>query len=383
MGRVSRRILTLTALFVPLVVLVIVGFTVHVPFVAMGPGPTFNTLGDASIELDDGEVVTKPVVAVSAPDADETSGHLNMTTVAVRDHLTLFDALGLWADGDNGVVPREEVYPPGKSQTQIQHKNEAEFRGSERSAQAAALNYLGLSQVTVKQVTDDSKARGILEEGDVIVALNGDEVTSSSQLADSISEMTPGEDVEVSFRPGGGGNGVDTTATITLTEAAQSSGQSSGRSGGGSDSSAGSGSGDSASPGGSGGGALGIVVADDPPDDVDIEFNLSDVGGPSAGLMFSLSVIDQLSPGELSGGRFVAGTGTIAPSGHVGPIGGIPYKMRAARDAGASVFLVPDGNCAQAKRHAPDGLTLVRVDDLGDAVSGLEAIDAGKSAPAC
>src|SRR5699024_6505715 len=140
-GRVSRRILTLIALFVPLVVLVVVGFTVHVPFVAMGPGPTFNTLGEVQVRGDDGEVVTRPVVDVSGPDVDETSGHLNMTTVAVRDELTLFDAIGLWADGGSGVVPREEVYAPGKSEEQIQRKNEKAFRGSEQNAQAAALNY--------------------------------------------------------------------------------------------------------------------------------------------------------------------------------------------------------------------------------------------------
>src|SRR5699024_9996108 len=165
--------------------------------------------------------------------------------------------------------------------------------------------------------TDDSSARGILEDGDVIVALNGEEVTSSSELADSVSAMSPGDDVDVTFRR----DGVDKTVMITLTEASEQSGHSTDGSGSSSPSSPANGG--SGGSGESGGGALGIVVADQPPDDVDIRFNLVDVGGPSAGLMFSLSVVDQLSPGELSGGQFVAGTGTITPSGRVGPIGGI------------------------------------------------------------
>jgi PDZ domain-containing protein len=99
--------------------------------------------------------------------------------------------------------------------------------------------------------------------------------------------------------------------------------------------------------------------------------------------MFALAVVDKLTPGELTGGRFVAGTGTITQDGGVGPIGGIPFKMRAARDAGATAFLVPADNCAEAKANAPDGLQLLRVGDLDDAVAGLDALRTDRPAAPC
>ena len=115
----------------------------------------------------------------------------------------------------------------------------------------------------------------------------------------------------------------------------------------------------------------------------DITISLGDIGGPSAGLMFTLAVIDKLTPGELNGGRFVAGTGTITQDGVVGPIGGIPFKMLAARAAGATTFLVPADNCAEAAANTPDGLALVRVATLDDALAGLDALRAGRPVTGC
>jgi PDZ domain-containing protein len=99
--------------------------------------------------------------------------------------------------------------------------------------------------------------------------------------------------------------------------------------------------------------------------------------------MFSLAVVDKLSPGELSNGEFVAGTGTIDAAGTVGPIGGIPYKLIAAREAGATTFLVPDANCGEAQQNVPDGLRLVRVESLDNAIDSLRAIGSGEDAPTC
>ena len=96
-----------------------------------------------------------------------------------------------------------------------------------------------------------------------------------------------------------------------------------------------------------------------------IDFNLANIGGPSAGLMFSLAVVDKLTTGDLNGGKFVAGTGTINADGKVGPIGGITHKMLAAQEAGATVFLVPAENCDEAKSAHEDGIELVKVENLG------------------
>src|SRR5690606_27735006 len=116
-----------------------------------------------------------------------------------------------------------------------------------------------------------------------------------------------------------------------------------------------------------------------------IDIKLADVGGPSAGLMFALGIYDKLTPGSLTGGRFVAGTGTIDDNGKVGPIGGIQMKTVGARDKGAEFFLTPADNCATAVKDVPDGLTLVEVKTLEDALGALEDIRAGDTAdlPTC
>jgi PDZ domain-containing protein len=107
------------------------------------------------------------------------------------------------------------------------------------------------------------------------------------------------------------------------------------------------------------------------------------IGGPSAGLMFALGILEKLGTDDLTGGRFVAGTGTIDVSGAVGPIGGIPLKLIAAKDKGATAFLVPAGNCAEASRKPPAGLRLIKVDSLSSAISALDALRTGQPTPAC
>ena len=128
---------------------------------------------------------------------------------------------------------------------------------------------------------------------------------------------------------------------------------------------------------------LGIAVVDAPWAPFTIDFNLANVGGPSAGLVFSLAVIDKLTTGDLSGDKFVAGTGTIDAEGKVGPIGGISHKIVAAHDAGASVFLVPAANCDEAKSAGESGIDLVKVENLGGAVDALKSLSAGGEAPRC
>ena len=130
-------------------------------------------------------------------------------------------------------------------------------------------------------------------------------------------------------------------------------------------------------------GVLGIGVVEAPWAPFTIDFNLANIGGPSAGLVFSLAVIDKLTTGDLSGSKFVAGTGTIDADGKVGSIGGITHKILAAHEAGATVFLVPADNCEEAKSAHEDGIDLVKVENLGGAVDALKALSAGGEAPRC
>ncbi|MGW6687833.1 S16 family serine protease [Streptomyces sp. NPDC054961] len=131
--------------------------------------------------------------------------------------------------------------------------------------------------------------------------------------------------------------------------------------------------------------ALGFLHKD--PKDVKVELNLADVGGPSAGLLFSLGIVDKLdgngSGGDLTGGRTIAGTGTITADGEVGAVGGVALKTQAAQRDGASVFLVPAAECSDAQSELPEGLRLIPVTSLTGAVDALRALQKGEPVPSC
>lgn len=343
MGRVNRRIITLIAALVPVLVLGVVGSAVTVPFVALGPGPTFNTLG-----VVDG----KQVVDVEGVEVDPTSGHLNMTTVSVRDGLNIFEALGLWVDGRYGLVPRAEIYPPGVPRERVDKSNRADFEQSENNAELAALDFLQRpTKVLVHVVADDAPAKAVLHEGDELVSVHGAPATSTKDVVVAVQDVAPGTTIPMVVRR----DGAEQTVQVKL----------------------------GARPDDPSKAYLGITPQEVPTGPLQVDFHLADIGGPSAGLMFSLALVDKLTPGELNGGRFVAGTGTITPQGEVGPIGGIQHKMIAARDAGAQTFLVPADNCNEARQRTPDGLQLVKVENLTGAVHALDALNAGRPAPSC
>lgn len=340
----TRRNLTLLTGIVLIIALGALGGVVKVPYVALGPGPTFNTLG---------EVSGKQVVDVEGTGTFPTSGNLNMTTVSVNDGITLFGAVGLWVSGRYGLVPRSEVYPPQKTAEQVAKENTQAFAQSENSAETAALKYLHYpTQVKVAALTKGSPADGVLQPGDRLVSVDGKTVTDAEGLLKVLADRKPGEQAVLVYRRDGG---PDTSATITLGTRPDKDPR----------------------------GFLGITPTDAPDVSFSINFNLADIGGPSAGLMFSLAVVDKLTSGTLNDGKFIAGTGTIDGAGKVGPIGGIPFKMLAAHEAGASVFLVPAVNCSEALQRAPSGLRLVKVENLTTAVDALNTLTSGGDAPHC
>ncbi len=338
----NRRILTLVVALVPIVVFGVLLAVVTVPYVSLGPGPTFDTLG---------EVDGKQVVAIEGTQTHPTSGHLNMTTVSERDELTLADALTLWLSGEQ-LVPRDLIYPPGKSRDQIDQSNDADFKDSEDSAEYAALGYLKYPPaVTVATVSDPGPSVGKLHAGDAVDAVNGTAVSNVDQFTALLKKTKPGETAVIDYRRK---NSPPGTARVTL----------------------------GTHPKGDFG-FLGVAVLNAPWAPFAVDFNLANVGGPSAGLMFSLAVIDKLTTGDLVGSKFVAGTGTINLDGSVGPIGGIVHKMVAAREAGATVFLVPAKNCYEASSDKVAGLQLVKIDSLGQAVDALHAMTSGGQPPSC
>ncbi len=338
----NRRIVTLMVALVPILVFGVLLTVVTVPFVSLGPGPTFDTLG---------EVDGRQVVDIQGTQTHPTSGHLNMTTVSQRDDLSLGEALTLWLSGQEQLVPRDLIYPPGRSREEVDKANNADFKNSEDSAAFAALGYLKYpAAVTIATVTDQGPSAGKLKVGDAIDMVDGTPVANVDQFTGLLKKTKPGQVVTVDFRrknePAG-------TAHITLgTNKDRDYGY------------------------------LGVAVLDAPWAPFAVNFNLANVGGPSAGLMFSLAVVDKLTTGDLAGSTFVAGTGTITVDGKVGPIGGITHKMDAARAAGATVFLVPAKNCYEANSDNT-GLRLVKVETLSQAVDALHAMTSGAPLTGC
>ncbi|ORJ61934.1 YlbL family protein [Mycobacterium simiae] len=339
----NRRILTLMVALVPILVFGVLLAVVTVPFVSLGPGPTFDTLG---------EVDGKQVVAIEGTQTHPTTGHLNMTTVSQRDELSLGEALTLWFSGQEQLVPRDLIYPPGKSREDVDKANNADFKDSEDSAEYAALGYLKYAPaITVATVTDPGPSVGKLKVGDAIDAVNGTPVANVEQFTGLLKSTKPGQAVTIDYRRKNEPAGV-TQVTLGTNKDRDY-------------------------------GFLGVAVLDAPWAPFSVDFNLANVGGPSAGLMFSLALVDKLTTGDLAGSTFIAGTGTISSDGKVGQIGGITHKMVAAQEAGATVFLVPAKNCYEAASDNPHGLRLVKVETLSQAVDALHAIQQGGQAPSC
>ena len=351
----SRRLFTVLAALVPAVLLLVLATSATVPLVSMGPGPVYDTFGTAEVEAEDGDTERVAVVDVVGREADETTGALFMTTVAVRDRLTLLDAMRFWVDPAQVVVPRDQVFPPDRSRDEVRESNAAEMVGSENSAEAAAYRHLGIPmQPRVEGVEPDGAAAGRLRPGDVLTSVDGEPVGDATAVVERVGERRAGDEIRIGFTR----DGREETTAATLQPAGPDGDPEQGR--------------------------LGILVGDTPADGTDVDITIDPaVGGPSAGLVLAIAIVDKLSPGGATGGTRVAGSGTIRPDGTVGPIGGIRHKIRAAGDAGVSEFLVPSANCAEAVQSPPDDVRLIEVDTLEGALAALETAASGGQPPTC
>lgn len=338
----TRRTQTLIVGVIVLLGLVIGGSQLPVQYAALGPGPTYNTLGSGA---------GQQIITISGRRANGTTGHLNMTTVSEYDRLDLLSAIRGWLSSDQAVVPREVLIPPDKTTKQVQQEAAQQFTTSQDSATSAALSYLGYPQkIVVSGVMDDSAAKGVLSSGDTVDSVNGKPAGTLNALTGTLTKITPGTVLTVGYTHK---NKADSGRLRTVKAT------------------------------GRGGAAFGIQVVYEPKAPFDVTIRLSDVGGPSAGLMFALGIIAKVGKKNLTHGRFIAGTGEIAATGQVKEIGGIQLKMIAARRAGAVVFLVPAGNCSEAEARHPSGLRLVKVSTVQGAVAALTDIQAGKATPSC
>lgn len=342
--RIARRRTTgWTVLVVALVLGLVMSF-LPTPYVIEQPGPVFDTLGSQTVDGTE-----TPLISIDGQTTYPTAGTLDMLTVSVvgspKQTPSWAEVVQAYFDSSKAVVPLEAVYPADVTTEQRDEQNAALMVDSQQEAIAAALSSLGFdfeTSVSVGSVSTGSPAEGELETGDVVTSVNGQAVDSIDELRAAVAE-----------------NGVDKPAVVDVTRDGTpveasitpiTSGDTS---------------------------VLGIGVQASFEFPFDVKIQLDNVGGPSAGMMFALGIIDKLSEGELNGGENVAGTGTISADGTVGPIGGIRQKLYGARDAGADWFLAPASNCDEVTGHVPDGIRVFAVATLDDSLAALAAISSG------
>ncbi|WP_197024290.1 PDZ domain-containing protein [Nocardiopsis sp. CNT312] len=350
-----RRLLTLVVSLVLLVGLGVGGLYLPMPYLVASPGLTLNTVGDY-----DGE----PVIRVEGADSYEHDGALSMVTVQYaggpQNRLNLLTVLTAWLSPSNAIMPEELLFPADRSPEEVSERQTVQMNDSQTNATAAALNQLGIGYQAVPLVAgtvEGMPAEGLVEAGDVIVAIDGEpvptdtggddpeEAVGSSAVVERVGAREPGDPVELVLDR----DGESVEVEVETTEAED------------------------------GTAAVGILIADDMDFPVDVEISVGEIGGPSAGMVFALGIMDRLSEESLTGGASVAGSGTITSDGRVGGISGIAQKMVSAERDGAEYFLVAAESCDQTFDSAAlDDLEVVRVETLTDAVAALETIRTGE-----
>lgn len=331
----SRRTLAI-AISVPLMIaLWACALLVPVPYVTYQPGVTVDMLAEAG---------GHERIQVDGHKTYHDDGELRMTTVSVtraEGSVSVFAALQAWLDDDKAVQPYDAVYDEDETDESNRRESAVMMTSSQDDAIAAALRELDYTirpAVEVYAVDEKMPAAGRLEVRDRILAVNGTKVTKPDQVVDLVGKVEAGTPIRFDVLR----DHKRKTARVTPTEV-------------------------------DGTPKVGIVPGAGYrfPFDVNIDIDPT-IGGPSAGLMFSLAIYDTLTPGALTGGKRIGGTGTITADGKVGSIGGIQQKIPAVRDAGTELFLVPADNCDEAKGAARGDVRLVRVKTLEEAISSIE-----------
>lgn len=329
------------------------------PYVIEKPGPAYNTLGTSDeIGTAEEDSTTTQLIDISGETTYPTEGSLDLLTVSrlgnPENRPNWLVVLTAWLSPSQAVVPIDKAFPPNVSTEQQEELSTLAMVNSQQDAVAAALTHLDYeypSTVNVVSLPDGSPAENRLEPEDQVVSVNGAPVENIQSLRDALKSNGAGNEATIGIVRDGEERSVAVTP-IAAEDAV----------------------------------VIGINVKMEYEFPFEVRIQLDRVGGPSAGMMFALGIIDKLTPGAIQGGKDVAGTGTIDPAGAVGPIGGIRQKLYGARDAGAEWFLSPADNCGEVTGHIPDGLTVFSVADLDDSLAALEAIRTGEgtdSLPTC
>ena len=308
-------------------------------YVIERPGQVFDVMGTVSGE---------PVISSDDLEVYASDSRFDVTTISLvgnRDSTPSWvQVLLAWVDPEQNVLPVSEVFPDNRSTQEIRAESTAQMEISQQDAIAAALTHLGYSVPTklyVQSVLVDSPSSKVLVAGDIVISAGGLTLENFDQLRAQI-QKTEGEPIEIVVER----EGERKAFTITPVKKEELW-------------------------------VIGSMIAYIYDFPVSVSLQLGDVGGPSGGLMFTLGIIDALGEGSLAGEHHVSGTGTINAVGKVGNIGGIGMKMIAAKKSGADLFLVPSGNCQEASGQVPEGLSVVSVRDLDDALEAIEKLKSG------
>lgn len=337
-AQLARPVLALSTLAL-MCVMILGGSLLPVPYVIERPGPAIDVLGDWEDE---------EILVIDGAETHETDGALMMTTVSVDGgpgyRVTPVEVVAAWFDRSKMVMPREAVFPEGQTREQTELTNTAAMSTSQQGAVAVALEALDIEVedvVMIAGVQEDGPADGTLQDRDVVVSVGGETASDVEGFRDLIRAAPEGEPVPMTVRRGG--------EELELEVPTETSG---------------------------GSARMGVVLAPGYVFPMDVDIAVGNIGGPSAGMIFSLSVYDELTPGALTGGHRIAGTGTIATDGTVGPIGGIRQKMVGAVESDAEYFLAPGQNCDQVVGYEPEGLDVVAVSSFEEALTATETIAA-------
>ncbi len=329
--------MTASIALIVLALMTFIASLVPAPYVIESAGPTVDVLG---------EVEGTPVISVAGERPETGSGQLRMTTVSVQGapgKPTQLPAVFLaWFNHEKSVMPREAVYPDVNDAEGNKLMTTVQMSSSQQEAIAVALREQGIDYTTtvvVAGVRTDGPAATLLKAGDEVISVNGVSSQSVDELQKATAATPAGGTAEFVVKR----DGKEQHISIPV---AQKDGTS----------------------------IVGIMLSRGYQFPREVTIALDGIGGPSAGLMFSLGIYALMTEGDFTGGRKIAGTGTIAEDGTVGPIGGIRQKMVGARKDGAEFFLAPAENCPEVPGHIPDGLTVVKVSTFTEAKHAVETI---------
>lgn len=346
----SFRNILLIAATVLVVIAIALMSIIKVPVVILRPGPATDTLG---------KVDGKDVIAIQGAKTYPTSGSLDFTTVSLAGGpnypVSVIEYLqAKFLDKNAQIEPEEAWFPKDVSGDQIKQKNAADMTDSQETAEVVAMRSAGFTvpqKVLVGMIAEGAPVGKALVVKDQLLSIAGKKVTDLASVHAAMDGVKPGSSVPVQVLRGG------KTVSVSAKTAAAQNGRA----------------------------VFGIGLDPEYTMPFEVKVNAGNVGGPSAGMMFTLAIYDKITPGAMTGGKKIAGTGTINEMGEVGPIGGVRHKMVGAKDAGVGYFLAPASDCDEVVGHEPDGVTVIKVASLKEALAVMPKIAKGETTgfPAC